>query len=50
MVFLGKNLNMSIVAGIGYCLEVIGKEGQGEYIWSFVTTNYPVLIMIVDLR
>ena len=29
MVFLGKNLNMSIVASIGYCIEVVGKEGQG---------------------
>ena len=27
--FLGKNLNMSIVASIGYCIEVVGKEGQG---------------------
>ena len=30
MVFLGKNLIMSIVASIGYCIEVVGKEGQGE--------------------
>ena len=30
MVFLGKNLNMNIVASIGYCIEVVGKEGQGE--------------------
>ena len=29
MVFLGKNFNMSIVASIGYCIEVVGKEGQG---------------------
>ena len=26
---LGKNLNMSIVASIGYCIEVVGEEGQG---------------------
>ena len=30
MVFLGKNLNMSIVASIGYCIEVVCEEGQGE--------------------
>ena len=29
MVFLGKKLNMSIVASMGYCIEVVGKEGQG---------------------
>ena len=29
MVFLGKNLNISIVASICYCIEVIGKEGLG---------------------
>ena len=29
MVFLGKNLNMSIVTSMGYCIEVVGKEGQG---------------------
>ena len=28
MVFLGKNLNMSIVASIGYCIEVVGEEGH----------------------
>ena len=26
---LGKNLNMNIVASLGYCIEVVGKEGQG---------------------
>ena len=29
MVFLGKNLNMSIVASMGYFIEVVDKEGQG---------------------
>ena len=29
MDFLGKNLNMNIDASIGYCIEVVGKEGQG---------------------
>ena len=29
MVFLGKKLNMSIVASMGYCIEVVGEEGQG---------------------
>ena len=32
MVFLGKNLNMSIVANMGYCIEVVGEEGQGELV------------------
>ena len=34
MVFLGKNLNMNIVASIGYSIEVVGKEGQGVYMSS----------------
>ena len=42
MVFLGMNLNMSIVASIGYCIEVVGKEGQGEqeihyFVYSILT-------------
>ena len=31
MHYLGKNLILSIVASMGYCLEVIGQEGQGEH-------------------
>ena len=29
MHYLGKNFILSIVASMGYCLEVIGQEGQG---------------------
>ena len=36
MVFLGKNLHMSKVASIGYCIEVVGKEGQGVLYVTFV--------------
>ena len=36
MVFLGKNLNMSIVASIGYCIEVVGKEGHGALWRTFL--------------
>ena len=32
MAFLGKNLNMSIVASIDYGIEVVGKEGQSDLI------------------
>ena len=30
MFFLGKNFNMSIVASLGYCLEVVDDGGQGD--------------------
>ena len=25
-----KNFNMSLVVSMGYCIEVVGEEGQGE--------------------
>ena len=30
MIFLGMYLNMSTVASLGSCIEVVGKEGQGD--------------------
>ena len=30
MVSDGKNFNMSLLVSMGYCIEVVGKEGQGE--------------------
>ena len=26
----GKDFNMSLVVSMGYCIEVVGDEGQGE--------------------
>ena len=51
MVFLGKNLNMSIVASIGYCIEVVGKEGQGDSTEDnlIVATNTKYHTCITDL-
>ena len=45
MVFLGKNLIMNIVATMGYCIEVVGKEGQGAGIaWKMSPLEVPRII------
>ena len=43
--YLGKNLNMSKVTSIGYCIEVVGKERQGvvELIIMFIVASVVML-------
>ena len=35
----GKDFNMSLVVSMGYCIEVVGKEGQGVEDTLYVCTG-----------